>query len=58
MWICEQIGNWAAGLRIDDLSAGVRERAELQALSIAAARAAGEQDSAPFAAVAPDGQVG
>ncbi len=58
MWICEQIGDWAAGLQIDHLSAGVCERAELQALSIAAARAAGEQEAAPFAAVAPDGPVG
>jgi 2-methylcitrate dehydratase PrpD len=58
VWICEQIGDWAAGLRVDQLSASVRERAELQALSIAAARAAGERESAPFAAVAPDGEVG
>ena len=58
MTICEQIGDWAAGLRADQLPEEVRERAELQALSIAAGRAAGEKDAAPFAAVAPDGPVG
>ena len=47
-------GRAAAG----DLPASVRERAELQALSIAAGRAAGEEAAAPFAAVAPDGPVG
>jgi 2-methylcitrate dehydratase PrpD len=56
--ICERIGEWAAGLEPGHLPAGVRERAELQARSIAAARAAGEEDAAPFAAVAPDGPVG
>jgi MmgE/PrpD N-terminal domain len=56
--ICEEIGEWAAGLRPDDLPASVRERAELQAKSIAAGRAAGESAAAPFAAVAPDGPVG
>jgi 2-methylcitrate dehydratase PrpD len=58
MSICEQIGDWAAGLHIDDLPSEVCERAELQARSIAAARAAGEREAAPFAAVAPDGPVG
>ncbi len=58
MTICEQIGDWTAGLGVDQLPTGVRERAELQALSIAAGRAAGEKDAAPFAAVAPDGPVG
>jgi len=56
--ICEQIADWAAGLRVGDLPATVRERAELQALSIAAGRAAGEKAAAPFATVAPDGPVG
>jgi hypothetical protein len=56
--ICEEIAEWAVGLRVDDLPASVRRRAELQALCIAAARAAGEEAAAPFAAVAPDGPVG
>ena len=42
MTICEEIAGWAAGLRPDDLPPSVRERAELQALSVAAGRAAGE----------------
>lgn len=58
MTICEEIGKWAAGLRVDDLPPSVRERAELQALCVAAGRAAGEGAAAPFAAVAPDGPVG
>ena len=56
--ICEEIagvGGWAAA---GDLPPSVRERAELQAMSIAAGRAAGESAAAPFAAVAPDGPVG
>jgi hypothetical protein len=56
--ICAEIGEWAAGLRPADLPLSVRERAELQAKSIAAGRAAGESAAAPFAAVAPDGPVG
>jgi 2-methylcitrate dehydratase PrpD len=56
--ICEEIAEWAAGLSAADLPATVRERAELQALSIAAGRAAGEAAAAPFAAVAPGGPVG
>jgi 2-methylcitrate dehydratase PrpD len=56
--ICEEIGGWAASLRPENLPASVRERAELQALSIAAGRAAGEEPAAPFAAAAPDGPVG
>ncbi len=58
MTICEQIAGWAAGLRPGDLPASVRERAELQALSIAAGRAVGEEAAAPFSAVAPEGPVG
>ncbi len=58
MTICEEIGAWAAGLKTGDLPASVRERAELQALCVAAGRAAGESAAAPFAAVAPDGPVG
>jgi 2-methylcitrate dehydratase PrpD len=56
--ICEEIAGWASSLRVDDLPPSVRERAELQALSIAAGRAAGEAAAAPFAAVAPDGPAG
>jgi len=56
--ICEEIAAWAVGLRAGDLPASVRERAGLQARCIEAARAAGEEATAPFAAVAPDGPVG
>jgi 2-methylcitrate dehydratase PrpD len=56
--LCEEIGDWAVSLRVDDLPAGVRERAELQAMCVAAGRAAGEEAAAPFAAVAGDGPVG
>jgi 2-methylcitrate dehydratase PrpD len=58
MTICEAIAEWAVGLRANDLPSSVRERAELQAECIAAARAAGEEAAAPFAAVAPGGPVG
>jgi 2-methylcitrate dehydratase PrpD len=56
--ICAEIAEWVTGLDDGDLPASVRERAELQARSIAAGRAAGEKAAAPFAAVAPDGPVG
>jgi len=56
--ICEQVGEWSVGLRAGDLPESVRERAELQAGCVAAARAAGEEAAAPFAAVAPEGPVG
>jgi 2-methylcitrate dehydratase PrpD len=56
--VCTDIAEWAASLRPGDLPAGVRERAELQAMSVAAGRAAGEEAAAPFAAAAPDGPVG
>ena len=58
MTICEAIAEWAVGLRVEDLPDSVRERGELQAECIAAARAAGEGAAAPFAAVAPDGPAG
>lgn len=58
MTICEEIAEWAVGLRTEDLPDSVRERAELQASCIAAARAAGEEAAASFAQVAPDGPVG
>ena len=58
MTICEEIAEWAVGLQPGDLPDSVRERAELQALCVAAGRAAGEGAAAPFAAVAPDGPVG
>jgi len=47
-----------AGLRVGDLPASVRERAELQRQSIAAGRAAGEGEAGPFAVAAPEGPVG
>jgi 2-methylcitrate dehydratase PrpD len=56
--ICEEIADWATGLAAAELPESVRERARLQAMSIAAGRAAGEGAAAPFAAVAPDGPVG
>jgi MmgE/PrpD N-terminal domain/MmgE/PrpD C-terminal domain len=56
--ICGEIAGWAAGLVAGDLPASVRERAQLQALSIAAGRAAGEVAATSFAAVAPDGPTG
>jgi 2-methylcitrate dehydratase PrpD len=55
--ICEEIGSWAAGLRAEDLPASVRERAELQAVSIAAGRAAGEEAAAAVAALPEEGPV-
>ncbi len=58
MTLCEEIAAWAIGLEAADLPPSVRARAELQALSIAAGRAAGEDAAAPFAAAAPDGPVG
>ena len=58
MTVSEEIGAWAAGLRLADLPESVRGRAELQRLSIAAGRAAGEGEAAPFAVAAPDGAVG
>ncbi|HEX7245403.1 MAG TPA: MmgE/PrpD family protein, partial [Solirubrobacterales bacterium] len=56
--ICEEIGDWAVSLRVDDLPASVRERAELQAKCIEAACAAGADAAAPFAVAAADGPVG
>src|SRR5258705_7060569 len=56
--ICEEIAEWAVGLSSDDLPASVRERAELQAVCVAAGRAAGEEAAGRFAAVASDGPVG
>lgn len=58
MTICEQIAGWAVGLTEAALPQTVRERAELQRLSIEAARTAGERAAAPFATAAPDGPVG
>jgi len=56
--ICEQLAEWAVGLRTDGVPPRVRERAALQAECIAAARAAGEAYAAPFMAIAPEGPVG
>ncbi len=58
MTICEEIAEWAVGLRLADLPESVRERARLQTMCVAAARAAGEEAAAPFVAVAPEGAVG
>ncbi|MEX2106212.1 MAG: MmgE/PrpD family protein [Solirubrobacterales bacterium] len=58
MTICEEVAEWATGLRSEDLPPGVRERARLQAASIAAGRAAGEPAAAPFLGVAGEGPVG
>ncbi|HEX8752655.1 MAG TPA: MmgE/PrpD family protein [Solirubrobacterales bacterium] len=58
MTICGDVGEWVAGLRVRDLPASVRERAELQAQSIAAGRAAGDAMAAPVAGVAGEGPVG
>src|SRR5262249_29168440 len=53
-----EIGAWASALRAEDLPPSVRERAELQARCIAAARAAGEEAAAAVAAVCPEGPLG
>ncbi len=56
--ICVEIAEWATSLRLADVPEAARERAQLQADSIRAARVAGEEAAAAFAAVAPDGPVG
>jgi hypothetical protein len=56
--ICEEVAGWASGLSAGDLPPSVRERAELQALSIAAGRAAGAGAAVAVEAAAPDGPVG
>jgi hypothetical protein len=56
--VCERWGDWAASLRRDEIPDAVAERARLQTSSILAAAAAGEEDAAPFAAVAPEGPAG
>lgn len=58
MTVCEAIGEWATGLRLDDVPAEARERARLQAASVWAARVAGEEAAAPFAVAAPGGPAG
>ena len=58
MTLCEEIGGWAAGLRLEGVPRTVLERGRLQTASIAAARAAGAEAAAPFDAVAPEGPVG
>src|SRR3954469_3520373 len=58
MTICEQIGDWAAGLTEAQIPESVRIRAELQRVSINAAAAAEASAAAPFAHVAPDGPLG
>jgi hypothetical protein len=58
MTICEQIGDWAAGLTEAEIPGDVRIRAELQRRSIEAAAAAGASAAASFVHVAPDGLLG
>ena len=58
MTICEQFGDWAAGLDPGQLPERVRERAALQTRSILAAAQAGSEEAAPFARHAPDGLPG
>ena len=58
MTICGEIAEWATGLRTADIPAAALGRGRLQAASIRAARAAGEEDAAPFAVAAADGPVG
>src|SRR5437588_401640 len=58
MTVCEEMGAWAAGLRLGDVPERVRERARLQVASILAAGSAGAVAARPFARVAPDGPVG
>src|SRR3954451_9398401 len=58
MTICEQIGEWAAGLSEAEIPERVRARPDLQRRSIAAAAAAGADAAAPFARAAPDGPLG
>lgn len=56
--ICEQIGEWAAGLTEREIPETVRERSLLQRASILAAASAGEREAAPFAEVAGGGPLG
>ena len=58
MTICGEIAEWATGLRLADIPGDAVERARLQAASVQAARAAGEEAAAPVAAAAPHGPVG
>lgn len=58
MTICGELAEWAVGLRLDDVPGDAVERARLQAASVRAARAAGEEAAAPVAAAAPHGPVG
>jgi hypothetical protein len=55
---CERAGDFAAALTPAQVPARATERARLQQLSMLAARAAGEEDARPFAAVAPEGPLG
>jgi hypothetical protein len=50
--ICEEIAEWVTGLRPGDLPGSVPGRAELQTMSIAAGRAAGEERLAVAGALA------
>jgi hypothetical protein len=56
--VCEDIGVWAAGLSLDGVPDRAIARGRLQQANMLAAREAGADLAAPFAAVAPDGPVG
>ena len=58
MTVCEQIGEWAEGLGVEDLPESVADRGRLQLANMLAARAAGEEAAAPVEAVAPQGPIG
>jgi 2-methylcitrate dehydratase PrpD len=55
--ICEEIAEWATGLRLGDIPPDARERGGLQAASVQAARTAGQEAAAPFVAATADGPV-
>jgi hypothetical protein len=56
--VCEQIGEWLAGLELDSIPEPTLERGRLQTAAVLTAGQAGEAAAAPFAEVAPDGPVG
>lgn len=58
MTVCEGIGAWAAGLRMEDVPETVADRAGLQLANMLAARAAGQEEAHPVEAVAPPGPIG
>src|SRR4051812_12821462 len=58
MTVCQQWGEWAAGAPAPAPPPAAAAPARLQEASVLAGARAGEQDAAPFAAVAPDGPAG